>query len=49
MLLVKKKFSKDSNTDVMKSVYFSAVVKRTILSVSDRSMVYELHSSVHNS
>lgn len=49
MLLVKNKFGKDSNTDVMKSVYFSIVVKRTILSVIDRSMIHELYSSVYNS
>lgn len=49
ILLVKNKFSKDSNTDVMKSVYFSLGVKRTILSVIDRSMIRDLHSSVHNS
>lgn len=47
MLLVKNKFSKDSNIDVMKSVYFSLVVKRTILGVIDRPMILELHGSVH--
>lgn len=49
MLLVKNKFSKNSNTDVIKSVYFSLVVKRTILSVIDRPMILELHGSVHSS